>query len=208
MGDGLGGGLGEGVTITPGIIVGEGVGIGERVGVGVITGVGVGAGVVSDIPPPSLPPPSLPSDDGVGEGEGIGLGEGEEVGIGVGSVRTILTVLSIPPAVIKNSPGGTPSVSMQREKSPFESAVTLIDVATFRFTDVASSAASPDISISLLPGSISISVPDIVIGNEKESVTTPFIIFRGLSISGIGIDQSVTLTVSPSHVAVNGDIDI
>ncbi len=59
-----------------------------------------------------------------------------------------------------------------------------------------------------MPGGISILVPDIVIGNEKESVTTLFIIFRGLSISGIGIGQSVTLTVSPSHVAVNGDIDI
>jgi len=99
---------------------------------------------------------------------------------------------------------------MSSKKSPFELAVTLIEVAISRFTEVASSIASPEILISLLPGGISISNPDISIGKEKESVTMPFVIFSGASITGTATPNIVvvTLTVAPLHVAVNGDTDI
>ena len=81
---------------------------------------------------------------GVGVDIGVGLGEGEGVGDGVGmdSSDTMRTVFSISPAVIKNSPVGAPSVLILSTKSPFESAVTFIDIALFRFTEVAPSAAS------------------------------------------------------------------
>ena len=57
------------------------------------------------------------------------LDDGAGVAVDVGLVDTTSTVFSFPLAVIKNSPTGTPSVSMSREQSPFESAVTFIDVA-------------------------------------------------------------------------------
>jgi len=96
---------------------------------------------------------------------------------------------------------------MSSLKSPFESAMHLIEMAIFRFTEVAPSTASPDILISFLPGGISILSPNFSIGKEKESATTPFIIFSGASITGIPA-HVVTLTVSPLHVAVNGDTNI
>ena len=80
----------------------------------------------------------------VGVNVDVGLGEGRGDSVGVSSpADTMRTVFSISPAVIKNSPVGAPSVLMLSTKSPFESAVTFIDIALLRFTEVAPSAASP-----------------------------------------------------------------
>ena len=154
-------GVGDGEVKGEGDSVGEGEGEGVGVGEGEGEGVGVGVGVVS-----GASSPSSSSDDGVGVGDGLG------VGVGVCSSDTTSTLFSIPPALIKNSPSGTPSVFISSVKSPFESAMTLIEVATFRFTEVASSAASPDIAISFLPVISNVTGP-IDTGNEIEKLTTP-----------------------------------
>ena len=209
-------GIGRRVGLDEGFFVGVGVGLTEDfsagVGVGLTEDFCVGVGTAE----------GFEVDEGFGLGEGVGTGEivGVIMGVGVGvmagdlcvevgagSVRTIWTVLSMPPAVIRNLPSGTPSVSMSSLKSPFESAMHLIEMAIFRFTEVAPSVASPDILMSFLPGGISIFIPNFSIGKENESVTIPFVIFSGASITGIP-GHIVALTVSPLHVAVNGDTDI
>jgi hypothetical protein len=124
-----------------------------RNGFVVFCGVGVGVGV----------------DIGVGLGEGGGVGEGE----GMDSSDTMRAVFSFSPAVIKNSPVGTPPVLILSTKSPFESAVTFIDMALFRFTEVAPSAASPYTVTSFLPFMF-ILAPCIVAGKEIESVAILF----------------------------------
>jgi len=166
VGEGVGAGAeGVGVVVRAGVgdgeVKGDGDSVGEGEGEGEGIGEGVGVGVV-----PGVSSPSPPLDDGVGVGDGLG------VGVGVCSSDTTSTVFSIPPAVIKNSPNGTPPVFISSVKSPFESAVTLIEVATFRFTEVASSAASPDIAISFLPLISNVTGP-IDTGNEIEKLTTP-----------------------------------
>ncbi|PXF51481.1 MAG: hypothetical protein C4B55_03630 [Candidatus Methanophagaceae archaeon] len=103
------------------LLVSCGVGAGEAAGVGVRGSVGFGVGL------------------GVGLGVNLGLGEGR----GRDSAETTLTVFSTSPAEIKNSPNGTPSVLRLSRKSPFESAVTLIDISLFKTTAVAPSAAAP-----------------------------------------------------------------
>ncbi len=128
-----------------------GVGIGISVGAGVGTGVGVSVGV--------------------GEGEGVAVGVGVGVGVGEG-VDTIRRVFSITPAVITNSPAGTPSVLILSPKSPFASAITVLDITTSTFTVVASSAASPYSAISFSPA-ISTTIPYHVRGNENDMETTP-----------------------------------
>jgi len=104
----------------------------------------------------------------------VGLDEGRGDGVGVNSpTDTMRTVFSISPAVIKNFPVGAPSVLMLSTKSPFESAVTLIDIALFRFTEVAPSAASPYTVTSFLPFMF-ILAPCSVAGKEIESVAILF----------------------------------
>jgi len=131
-------------TASPSVIC-TGAGAGVDVGAGVGTSVGVS----------------------VGEGEGVAVGVG--VGVGVDKIRR---VFSIPPAVITNSPAGTPSVLILSPKSPFASAITFLDITTSTFTVVASSAASPYSARSFSPA-ISTTIPYHVKGKANDMETTP-----------------------------------
>jgi len=139
-------------TASPSVIcTGAGAGVGVGIGVGVGVGVGTSVGV------------------SVGEGEGVAVGVGVGIGVGVDKIRR---VFSIPPAVITNSPAGTPSVLILSPKSPFASAITFLDITTSTFTVVASSAASPYSARSFSPA-ISTTIPYHVKGKENDMETTP-----------------------------------
>ncbi|PXF53897.1 MAG: hypothetical protein C4B56_00390 [Candidatus Methanophagaceae archaeon] len=89
------------------------------------------------------------------------------------------------------------------------SAITFKAILKSRFTDVVSSAASPETLTSCSPlRSIGTGTPGTSLGSDKESVATPFFITDGdfISVTGIPSTFVITLTLFSSQITSIPDI--